>query len=55
MDLIGVGIDRVDGSLKLQGRATYSGDVVLPRSQFVVELEKSLPIWFGTQTPPDAV
>jgi xanthine dehydrogenase YagR molybdenum-binding subunit len=36
MDLIGVGIDRVDGSLKLQGRATYSGDVVLPRMAHAV-------------------
>jgi xanthine dehydrogenase YagR molybdenum-binding subunit len=36
MGVIGAGIDRVDGSLKLQGRATYSGDVVLPRMAHAV-------------------
>ncbi|HLW24692.1 MAG TPA: xanthine dehydrogenase family protein molybdopterin-binding subunit [Steroidobacteraceae bacterium] len=29
MDLIGAALDRIDGPLKVQGRATYSGDVQL--------------------------
>ena len=35
----------------LRHARTSGCDLVLPRSQFVAELEKKLPIWFGSEEP----
>lgn len=42
MDLIGAGVDRVDGSLKVTGHAPYSGDVALPRMAHAVMVLSSI-------------
>jgi xanthine dehydrogenase YagR molybdenum-binding subunit len=43
MDLIGAGINRVDGVLKVTGQAAYSGDVSLPRMAHAVMVLATIP------------
>lgn len=43
MDLIGAGIDRVDGVLKITGKAAYSGDFALPRLAHAVMVLSTIP------------
>lgn len=43
MDLIGAGIDRVDGRLKVTGKAAYSGDFALPRMAHAVMVLSTIP------------
>lgn len=43
MDLIGADIDRVDGVLKITGKADYSGDFALPRMAHAVLVLSAIP------------
>ena len=43
MNLIGAGVDRVDGAAKVTGRATYIGDVQLPRMTHAALVLSTIP------------